>query len=227
MIRALIFDFDGLIIDTEACEYETWQEIYQSYGCELPFALWRLGVGRGAGHGFDPYTHLEEKSGRALDHAMIRQQRDRRVHELIALRPILPGVVQTLQDAKRLGLKLAVASSSSAAWVVGHLSRVGLVEYFDAIITSDEVPHAKPQPHLFLAALNLLGVSPDEAVVLEDSANGITAANRAGIFVVAIPNPITAQMQLDHADLRLPSLAEIPLEALLTRVEASRKGQKG
>src|SRR6202035_584891 len=97
--------------------------------------------------------------------------------------------------------KIAVASSSPRSWVVQHLMRLGLLDKFDAMKFGDEVVHRKPDPELYLAALDLLGARPEQAIALEDSPNGVRAAQNAGIYCVAIPNPITAQLPLGHADL--------------------------
>lgn len=120
-------------------------------------------------------------------------------------------------------LGLAVASSSPHSWVDTHLTRLGLLDRFDAIICVDDVGVAKPDPGLFLRALVSLGVTRDEVIVFEDSPNGVRAAKRAGIFCVAIPNPITSLLAFDRPDMRLNSLAEISLEELLNSIESSKK----
>ena len=111
------------------------------------------------------------------------------------------------------------ASSSSRNWVVGHLSQLGLLSYFDYIRCGDEVARKKPDPELYLAVLAALHIQAEQAIVLEDSPNGILAARRAGIFCVAVPNPLTSQLPLDHANLRLASLADMSLERLIEEVQ--------
>ncbi|HZR44121.1 MAG TPA: HAD family hydrolase [Ktedonobacteraceae bacterium] len=217
MIKALIFDFDGLIIDTEVPDYQSWQEIYQERDCQLPLALWTGYIGKAA-ELFDAYAHLEQLSGQPVDRATVRIRRRKRYIELVAAQPILPGVEAYITTAKRLGLKLAVASSGTREWVVGHLTQRGLLAYFDQITCADDVQRAKPDPDLYLTTLAALGIQAEEAIALEDSPNGVLAANRAGIFCVAIPNPLTCQLPLDHADLRLASLQDLPLEDLLSRL---------
>jgi len=121
-------------------------------------------------------------------------------------------------DAKRMGLLLAVASSSSRAWVLGHLERLGLGAQWDAVRTRDDVARTKPAPDLYLAAVEALCVDPTEAVAFEDSVNGIAAAKAAGLLCVAVPNALTAGMDLSQADVKLDSLAETPLAELLARL---------
>jgi HAD superfamily hydrolase (TIGR01509 family) len=132
---------------------------------------------------------------------------------------VLPGVIDYLDSAEDLGLSLAIASSSPENWVRGHLARLGLYDRFDAIKTADDVKRTKPDPELYFAALNALGVQASEAIVFEDSPNGIRAAKAAGIFAVAVPNKLTAQLKLQEADMRMDSLADLPLKALLERIE--------
>jgi HAD superfamily hydrolase (TIGR01509 family) len=215
-MRGLIFDFDGLIVDTELPAFQTWQEIYVAYGCSLPLSTYAACIG--TRRGFDPHTYLEEQLGRPLDRERIRVQRRQRYMELTAGQALLPGVKDYITDAKRLGLKLGVASSSDRAWVVDHLSQLGLRDYFDCIACADEATQVKPDPELYHLVLAAFALSADQVVALEDSPNGVLAAKRAGIFCVAVPNVVTSQLALDHADLRLSSLADTPLEQLLLQM---------
>jgi putative hydrolase of the HAD superfamily len=120
-----------------------------------------------------------------------------------------------IKTAKRLGLRLVVASSSDRARVEGYLRQLGLLNEFDALICLEDVRHIKPAPDLFLKACDTLKLRKDELLILEDSQNGITAATHAGIRVVAVPNPITAYDTHEGASLLLASLADLPLEDLL------------
>jgi HAD superfamily hydrolase (TIGR01509 family) len=219
MIQALIFDFDGLILDTELSALTSWQEIYKEYNCTIPIAQWMTTIGGTAATFFDPLDYLEQQLGRPVEREALRARR-RQIHEATtSTLSALPGVEDYLADARRLGLKIGLASSSTRRWVSGHLTRLGLLPYFDCVRCADDVAHKKPDPELYLAVLKELDVEATRAVALEDSPNGVTAAQRAGIFCVAIPNALTGQMPLDHADMHLTSLAEIPLEQLLAKVE--------
>jgi HAD superfamily hydrolase (TIGR01509 family) len=219
MIRAIVFDFDGLILDTEGPVYRSWLEVYQAHGEELPFERWVQIVGSTT-TGFHPQHHLEERLGRSLPKEVL-DRRIRRRTELVLAQKLLPGVMQHLDQAKALGLKVGVASSSTAEWVRGHLARLGILERFDCLRCRDDVANAKPEPDLYIAVLECLGVTAAEAIAIEDSPNGVTAAKRAGLRCVAIPNSITARLDLSGADVRLNSLAEITLADLLTKVAAA------
>lgn len=224
MIRAIVFDFDGLILDTELPEFQSWQEIYQAHGCTLPLAVWATCIG--TTEAFDPYAYLEEQLGRAIDREAVQLRQRQQCDALIAAQAVLPGVHDYIADARRLDLQLGVASSSSRAWVHGHLTRLELHQHFVCIACRDDVPRTKPDPALYQAALAALGVRPEEAIALEDSPNGILAAKRAGLFCVAVPNVLTRQLPLDHADLQIPSLAALPLSELLRTIHSGGIIQK-
>jgi HAD superfamily hydrolase (TIGR01509 family) len=216
-IRALIFDFDGLILDTESTEYQSWQELFTAHGCQLSLDLWVDCIGRPRGY-FDFYTHLKEMSGMVIDREQIRTQRHARVRELNLLQPIQPGVVDYLQDASGLGLKIGLASSSSRVWVHGHLERLDLYQYFTVTKCVEDTGTHKPDPGPYRAVLNALSVLPNEAVAFEDSPNGVASAKAAGILCVAVPNPMTQHLQLHDADYRLKSFASLSLQELLTEL---------
>jgi HAD superfamily hydrolase (TIGR01509 family) len=218
MIRGVIFDFDGLILETEGPIYQSWSELFQEHGSDLPFDVWASIIGTSSLEHFDPFGLLEETLGRELDRESLAPRRHAREMALCHAQPILPGVVNQLERAEELSLKLGIASSSDREWVSGHLSRLGLIHFFEAIHTSDDVEQTKPDPALYNLALRSLDLAPDEAIVFEDSPNGVTAAKRAGIFVIAVPNDLTRQLPLDHADLKLNSLAELTLDEIISRV---------
>ena len=199
-----MFDFDGLILDTEEPIYRSWLEVYQAHGEELPFDRWIQTVGS-SNAAFDPRGHLEERLGRALA-ADVLEKRIRRRTELILAQAALPGVVELVTAARAAGLKVGVASSSSRDWVTGHLERLAILHKFDCVRCRDDVPAVKPAPDLYLSVLACLGVPADQAIAIEDSSNGVTAAKAAGMRCIAIPNPITSGLDLSHADLVLQSL---------------------
>lgn len=219
MLKALIFDFDGLILDTEMPSYQAWEEIYREYGAHLAWSDWVKCIGASY-EAFDPYAHLERQIGRKVDRQSIRRRYNERRLALIAGQPILPGVAALIAEAREAGLRLAVASSSSRAWVAGHLERLDLLKCFAVVKSADDVARVKPDPALYLAALRDLGVGAAEAIALEDSANGLLAAKRAGLYCVAVPNALTRDLPLDAADMILESLAEANLALLRAAVEA-------
>jgi len=218
VIRSLVFDFDGLILETETPAYQSWAELYREHGHELPLDRWHAYIGSDTG--FDPAGHLAALVGEGCDRDAAQKRRDVRKNELVEALEVMVGVHDYIAEARHLGLRLAIASSSSRAWVLGHLERLGLDTQWDAVRTRDDVATTKPAPDLYLATVTALGVAPREAVAFEDSTNGIAAAKAAGLLCVAVPNTLTAGMDLGRADVRLSSLAETPLERLLAVLSA-------
>jgi HAD superfamily hydrolase (TIGR01509 family) len=215
--KALIFDFDGLILDTESPEFRVWQSIYREYGQELQPETWGQIIGGYGISNFNAADHLTELVGDGLNAQKLEARYRSESDALILQQPVLPGVLDYLDDARHLGLGLAVASSSPHSWVDPHLTRLRLANRFHVILCRDDVPpgRTKPHPDLFLKALDAVGVDADEAIVFEDSPNGVNAARAAGIFVVSIPNPITALLKMDSANMILKSMDDMPLQDLL------------
>jgi HAD superfamily hydrolase (TIGR01509 family) len=220
-IRALIFDFDGLILETEGPSYQSWKAVYRSFGISLPFSTWSTIIGTTQGP-FNPMQELQKRVKGEVDWEALEARRMASEQALNEAQPILPGVEEYLQDAHRMGLKTGLASSSSRNWVMGHLTRLRLDSFFDCIRASDDVQFVKPHPELYLSVLDGLNVTPQEAIALEDSPNGIQSAKQAGIYCVAVPNPLTKRLQLSQADMVLDSLAEMPLSQLSKKVNTSQ-----
>jgi len=221
MLKALLFDFDGLILDTETPEYHVWQAIYREHGFELPHEEWGRIIGGYGISDFDAAEHLSLLAQGQLDSFSLRARHRLESDALTLAQPILPGVMDLIHAAKRMGLKLAIASSSPHSWVDAHAKRLNIFHYFEAVICSDDVGagRTKPNPDLFLLALDRLKVRKEAAVVFEDSPNGVKAANRAGIFVVAVPNPVTSTLAIEGANMKLSSLSELSLSELLNTVQ--------
>lgn len=215
MINGLIFDFDGLILDTETPEYQALSTAYAEHGQHLPVTLYGSVVGAQYGHQFDPVVHLSALTGKPVDARVFWERVNSQRMDIIEHSQPLPGVETYLREARERGLRLAIASSSPHSWVDGHLMRLGLFHYFDVIKCQGDVRQIKPAPDLFLAALASLQLRAEEALVFEDSLNGVLAAQAAGIRVVAVPNPVTVHLEIRGESLRLNSLAEMPLADLL------------
>ena len=216
-VRALLFDFDGLIVDTESPALAAWRHVYAQHGQQLTLDHWSCAVGTVGG--FDALTHLESMVGSPLERDAVEARRLEHELTLVEAEELRPGVAEYLADAERLGLRKAIVSSGSRLWIDRHLRRLEQLYGWDAIVTADgDRARSKPSPTLYLEALELLEVDCAEAIALEDSPNGIRAAKAAGLFCVGVPNPVTAALGLDEADLVVDSLANLPLTALIERV---------
>lgn len=215
-VEALVFDLDGLIVDTEAPAFESWRSIYSQHGAELELALWQAEIGTSSV--FDAVAHLESLTGRALDREALLQKRQQLKDTLSRDARLMPGVQALVDAAEQSGLRLGVASSSEREWVVGWLERTGLLRRFRCVRTRDDVALPKPAPDLYRSVAECLGVAPERCLALEDSPNGLRAALAAGMRCVVVPTPLTAGLDFAGAALELAALSDLELPELLERL---------
>jgi HAD superfamily hydrolase (TIGR01509 family) len=212
MIRALIFDFDGLILDTETPLIDAYAEVHAAHGVPFDRAAFLHSVGH-ADYAFDPWHGFSPHA----DRAALEVDRRGRKDALLLRQPILPGVIALLDDARTRGFRIGLASNSEHTWVDPHLQRLGLFERFEFIACRGDAPSPKPEPDLYRLVLNRFGLRGQEGIAFEDSHTGVLAAKRANLWAVAVPNESTAHHEFSHADLRIRSLAEVSLEHLVGR----------
>lgn len=213
-IKAIIFDFDGTILDTERTELTAWEHIYAEHDCVLPLDQWQHNVGTLDIH-FNPLKHLETTLNRKLDYDEIKKRRRKKLLELVTILEPLPGVIDWLETAKNRGLKLALASSSHLDWITSHLTRIELLDYFESIVTRDAVKNVKPDPEIYHLTLKNLNLNPHETIAIEDSPNGAKAAVAAGINCLIVPNTITAPLTFPETFCTVRSLSQTTLDEVL------------
>lgn len=212
MIRALIFDFDGLILDTETPLIDAYAEVHAAHGVAFDRAAFLRSVGH-ADYSFDPWHGFSPHS----DRVALETERRARKDGLMLQQPILPGVTSLLETARATGLRVGLASNSNHDWVDAHLQRLGLFAHFDFIACREDAPSPKPEPDLYKLVLNRFGLRGHEGVAFEDSHTGSLAAKRANLWAVAAPNESTAHHDFSHVDWLVTSLAEVSVPALQTR----------
>ncbi|MES2202075.1 MAG: HAD-IA family hydrolase [candidate division FCPU426 bacterium] len=211
-MKALVFDFDGLIIDSETPEYECWRQVWQQHGQTLSVENWVRCVGGSDGIRFD--LELERLLGRSLDWEQIHPERIRHHESLMAGQALLPGVEDLMARASEQGWKVGVASSSSTKWVQGGLERLGLMRYVQALRTRDMVEQRKPHPEPYIKVLADLGANAALSFAFEDSEPGVLSAKAAGLTVVAVPNQLTRLQNLSAAHMILASLEDFQLPSV-------------
>ena len=212
MIRAAVFDFDGLILDTETPLIDAYAEVYAIHGRPFERAAFLRSVGH-ADYAFEPWHGF----GPEFDRAALEIERRSRKDALMLRQTILPGIVPLLDAARESGIRVGLASNSGHEWVEGHLARLELLDRFEFIACRGDTPSPKPEPDLYKLVLNRFGLRGHEAIAFEDSHTGALAAKRAGLWVVAAPNPSTAHHDFGHVHRRVNSLAEVTLDELIDR----------
>jgi HAD superfamily hydrolase (TIGR01509 family) len=219
-IAALVFDFDGVVVETEEPEFIAWRAVFADHGAVLELEEWAVVIG--TTDALDPLELLASRATGAVDPDAVELAYRRRHRELVTATRPQPGVVDVLDAAAALGLGVGIASSSPVSWVEQHLDRLGLRDRFGVIVGFDTVGAAKPPPHSYRRAVELLGAEPHEAVAFEDSFHGVQAAKAAGLACVAVPTAMTRHLDFTAADLVLGSFAELPLPEILSRCRAGR-----
>jgi HAD superfamily hydrolase (TIGR01509 family) len=217
VIKALLFDFDGTLVDTESIDLRTWHEVFEAHGVAVPVDRFALRIGTLTGP--DELDELDALLTAPCDREAVRVRRQRRELELLEREPLRPGVRAYIDEAEALGLRTGIVSSSTRSWILRNLRRLGLLDGWATLVCAEgDTARCKPSPALYSEALEALQVDAAEALAIEDSPNGITAARAAGIFCVAFPNDVTSALDLSHADLLIESLEDVPLAELLRRV---------
>jgi HAD superfamily hydrolase (TIGR01509 family) len=214
--KALIFDFDGLLMDTETTLLDSWRTEWRRHGLELDES--RFFADHGGDTTEEQYALLTAAAGPGFDRAASHERRTayrKKLHETLDL---TAGIPAWLAEAEGLGLRLAVASSSRREWVAGNLARTGDLDRFEVLACGDEVGGHKPDPAVYRLALARLGLPPEAAVAFEDTPHGVSAAVAAGLRCVAIPNSYAQRSRFSHADLVLPSAAAMSLADVLSHL---------
>lgn len=205
---AVLFDFDGVLVDTEWVIYDAWQRFFSNHGHPLPLAIYTQCIGTDFGT-WSPKTHIEELTGLGFDWEKIDRHRQQQIVTGLANEGPMPGVLAALTSLEKANIRRAVVSSSSHDWVDGWLKKIGISHYFAHIICREDAPRVKPAPDLYLEAARRLGLPGEKCLVIEDSLNGVRAAKAAHMTVWAVPNRVTAGLDFAEADRSLNSLAEL------------------
>lgn len=205
---AILFDFDGVLVDTEWAIYQAWRRIFELHGHDLPLAIYTHCIGSDFAT-WSPKTHLEELTGQAFDWHDLDARRQEEIMSELSHEGTMAGVIALLEALSVAGIRRAVVSSSSHHWVDGWLEKLNFGHYFETVICRGDAERIKPAPDLFLEAARRLDLAPSDCLVIEDSLNGVKAAKAAGMAVWVVPNRVTAGLDFSDADRVFPSLTEL------------------
>lgn len=219
-LQGILFDFDGLILDTETPIFQAWKRKFREYGKELRLEDWAQILGKSDDE-LGPIEGFLKGFADAEVQKQIQAEVSQEERALLREEQPLPGAAELIIKAHKEGLKLGIVSSSRQDWVQSHLERLELLDYFDHTSCADEVEIAKPDPALYHLGREKMGIDPDRVVALEDSPFGVLAAKRAGLYCIAVPNQLTKQLTFFEdggvPDLILNSLDEFPWNDLLRK----------
>jgi HAD superfamily hydrolase (TIGR01509 family) len=204
--KAVLFDFDGVLVDTEWAIYQAWLRTFQAHGHDLPLDVYTRCIGSDF-ETWSPKTHLEELSGLAFDWHDLDQKRQDEIMADLAGEHAMPGIVSLLENLNQWGTRLAVVSSSSHSWVDGWLEKLDLTKHFETTVCRGDAPQIKPAPDLYLEAAKRLGLAPEHCLVIEDSLNGTKAGRAAGMKVWVVPNRVTTGLDFSIATKVFPTIA--------------------
>ena len=207
----MLFDFDGVLVDTEWAIYQAWRRTFEAHGHALPLAAYARCIGSDFAT-WSPKTHLEELTGLGFDWHDLDARRQQDIRCALTHEGPMPGVVMVLEKLTTAAVPLGVVSSSSHHWVDGWLAKLGLAGHFKTVVCRGDAPQIKPAPDLFLEAARRLGVEPSACLVIEDSRNGLISAHAAGMPVWVVPNRVTVGLDFTAAARVFGSLNECVAE---------------
>lgn len=203
--KAVLFDFDGIIIDSEWPIYQTWKQVFAHEGHILKLETYVQCIGSD----FDtwsPEKHLESLTGKSYDWQTINSKRQVTLEADLQDAQTLPGVRELIAKIKADGKKIAIVSSSSHRWVDTWLEKLDLIKDMDQVVCKGDAPHIKPAPDLYLEAVKRFNIHASKCLVLEDSLNGVKAAKAAHCPAIAIPSRLTNCLDFSTADAEIQSL---------------------
>lgn len=205
---AVLFDFDGVLVNTEWAIYQAWLRTFRSHGHDLPLEVYTRCIGSDFAT-WSPKTHLEDLSGLAFDWHDLDARRQEEILRDLTGEGTMPGVIGLLEQLARTEIRRAVVSSSSHHWVDGWLEKLAFADHFETVVCRGDAPRIKPAPDLYLEAARRMGLRPADCLVIEDSLNGVRSAKAAGMDVWVVPNRVTESLDFSEADRVFSSLVEL------------------
>jgi beta-phosphoglucomutase len=216
MIKGLIFDLDGVIVDTARFHFKAWRELAAEWGYELSYKDNEQLKGVSRMDSIRKIAQWAEKDFEEEDLIKMANAKNElylNLCESLGIQDVLPGVLRILHDGVNRGMKLAVGSASKNAMIV--LKKLGIIDLFEVVVDGNMVTHSKPHPEVFLKAAASMGLKPNECIVFEDAQAGIEAAKAGGIFAVGVGLDM-----LRGCDFHLNNFKKINVEALIEKAKS-------
>lgn len=207
-LRAVLFDFDGILVDTEWAIYQAWCRCFEEQGCELPLSIYTRCIGSDFAT-WSPKTYLEELTGKIFDWDQLDRDRQKEIVHELSDEGVMDGVQEIIEVLLARDIPIGVVSSSSHHWVDGWLDQLEIRQYFTHVVCRGDAPRIKPAPDLWLEAARRFDLSPASCLAIEDSHNGLISAQEAGMPVWVVPNRVTSVLDFSSAQERFTSLSGI------------------
>jgi len=213
MLKAVIMDFDGVIVDTEVIWFNIYEEWFKTkWHYDLSIEEFLVCVGS---HPDELFKKLERDYSIIIDSKQFAEETYQKFLDASKELPLKEGVLEFIQRIKDENILLSLATSASRKKPIYHLTRLNILHYFDEIVTSEDVDKIKPNPDLFNKAIEKLGVKKEESVIIEDSVNGLIAGNRADIHTIICTNDVTKHSQFNNYLIKVDSLKEIDFNKII------------
>lgn len=213
MIRAVIFDMDGVIVDSEPMHIEAEKQTLLEYGVNITTEELRSYTGTTAEFEFNDLIR-KYKLNTTTD-SLFREKERILFRLLEGKTQPTKGVLDLIRNLKKHGIKLGIATSGHRKLAHYYLDKLGIEQLFDTVVCSEDITRSKPDPEIFLKAAKKLGVDPAECIVIEDSKLGIEAATKAGMKHIGYSNPNSGSQDLSKADYVISDFTKLDLEKLL------------
>jgi HAD superfamily hydrolase (TIGR01509 family) len=206
--QVVLFDFDGILVDTEWAIYLAWKKCFSLEDRDLPLSMYTRCIGSDF-ETWSPKSYLEELTGKDFDWQAMDQERQQEIVHELSDEGLMAGVVECLDVLRGQGIAAGVVSSSSHHWVDGWLEQLGIRSAFSHVTCRGDAPRIKPAPDLWLEAARRFGVAPQQCLAIEDSHNGMISAQAAGMDVWVVPNRVTSCLDFTGAQGQFSSLHEV------------------
>lgn len=214
MKKLIIFDMDGVLVDSEKIYMDMNREFFRELGAEISHEEYQAFIGISATR---MWTYIKEKTGLLQSVEELKEQEKELKHKTLKEVPLAPtpGLVAFLDHLKQNEHPLAIASSGLRKNIELILEKTGLGNYFDLVVSGEQVTKGKPEPDIFLKVATHFGIAPSNCIVIEDSRNGVLAAKAAGMYCIGYYNPNSGNQDLSKADMVIDSFeSEVLYEAL-------------
>jgi putative hydrolase of the HAD superfamily len=222
-LKAIFFDFDGIIVHSKGIEYESWRRVYSVFDCTLNIKKWIKIIDNIQGV-YDPalilFSECLYRYHRKINRKTVRTLQANLYNSMLSHLNAISGVIDIIKDCSKHKVLIGLASNTTKEKAAYHLKRLKIYKYFNVIVCKEDVVNKKPSPDIYNLLLQKLKLKPEQALVFEDSPTGILAAKTANIMCISVPNKITKYLDLSGADLKIDKFKNLNYTKIYNMFEA-------